>query len=96
MARRSLDRFDENSPLAATVRRLCLADFDGPATTSFDAVAAWQPLLDRGTELWLDTGDANAAAALGGSLAALLPRNSRAASFGGRRNPRTGAPTQKG
>lgn len=64
MARRSLDRFDENSPLAATVRRLCLADFDGPATTSFDAVAAWQPLLDRGTELWLDTGDANAAAAL--------------------------------
>ncbi len=49
-----------DSPLATALREFCL-DGGKASGDTFPSVPAWQPLLDRGTELWLDTGDIDAA-----------------------------------
>jgi transaldolase len=46
------------------VQAFCLEGHPGPAKTRFASVPVWQRLRQLGTELWLDTGDAGAAAAL--------------------------------
>ncbi|MEZ5990031.1 MAG: transaldolase family protein [Planctomycetota bacterium] len=52
-----LDHVAPSSPLADALRARCLDGFDGPAAPTTRSDPRWQPLLDCGTELWLDTGD---------------------------------------
>ena len=62
---RSSDSFGPLSPLATATRELVLEGFRGyEAAPAAPVVDAWEPIRSAGTELWLDTGDLDAAAAL--------------------------------
>lgn len=65
METRQLTKFAPDSALANSVRELCLKDFAGhEGAAAAASVAAWKPICDKGTTLWLDTGDLDAASAL--------------------------------
>lgn len=65
MTTRELSRYAPESALANAVRDLCLDGFGGhenaPAASS---EPRWAPILEKGTTLWLDTGDVDAASGL--------------------------------
>ena len=62
---RSTDSFGPLSPLATAARELVLDGFRGyEAAPAAPVEAAWNSIRAAGTELWLDTGDLDAAASL--------------------------------
>ncbi|MCB9892018.1 MAG: transaldolase [Planctomycetes bacterium] len=62
MTIRELSRFAPGSALAETLRGLCLQGFRGAsAAPKAKSQPAWHPIKERGTTLWLDTGDIGAA-----------------------------------
>lgn len=65
MTTRELSRYAPESSLAAAVRDLCRDGFGGhDKAPSAKSEPKWAPILDKGTTLWLDTGDVDAAAEL--------------------------------
>lgn len=65
MTTRDLSRFAPDSKLAANTRDLCLDGFQGAvAAEPAESQPKWDPIRERGTTLWLDTGDIAAASKL--------------------------------
>jgi len=65
----------EDAKLADAVRELALEDYKGPRGAEFPSRREYRWLIDAGSRLWLDTGDAEAAASVWSSESEALTTN---------------------